>query len=303
MERFRWAENHDGLITRRVMRADGRSRGGEQHDRRAGRLRPVRRGVLAVNGAPPTWRQAVRAVLLACGHEVAASHATGLRLLAGRILATDWIEVIAPLQRQVRMPGVRAHRSGILEPGDVIVVQGMRCTSGLRTVIDLSGTLGWKELGDVVDDLVRRKQLDLEALRSRVNRLRPAPGRRVKVLRAVLAARIPGYDPGESTLEARIMLLLIENSLPMPTQQHRLEFDRARYRLDFAWPDRRVYLEGNGFGWHSLSSDLDRDARRPNELVLDGWRPIEITWQMPDEEIRRVLVRFLRPGLPPGTPT
>lgn len=297
MERYRWAENHDGLITQRVMRADGRDRGAVQGELRSGRVRSIRRGVVAVNGAPPTWRQAVRAVLLSCGDEVAASHGTALRLLGGRVIPSEWIEVLAPMARQVRLDGVRAHRSGVLEPGDIVVVQGMRCTSALRTVVDLSGVLPWKQLGDVVDDLVRRRLLDLEALRSRVNRLRPAPGRRMKVLRAVLAARIPGYDPGESTLEARIMLLLIEHGLPLPTQQLKVEFGPNRYRIDFAWPDRRIYLEGNGFGSHSLSTDLDRDARRQNELVLDGWRPIELTWRMSDEEMRRVLISFLRPRI------
>ena len=90
------------------------------------------------------------------------------------------------------------------------------------------------------------------------------------------------------------MVVLIGCGLPQPTQQHKVEVGPRRYRLDFAWPDRKLYLEGNGFGWHSLSSDLDRDARRQNELVLDGWCPIEITWRMSDEEIRRHLVRFLR---------
>ncbi len=294
MERFRWAERHDGLITGRVMSADGRARGAVQHDRRAGRVRTVRRGVVAVNGAPPTWRQAVRAVLLSAGPAVAVSHLTGLRLLGGRRIATEWIEVISPMARQVRLDGVRSHRSGIIEAGDIVMVEGMRGTSSLRTVIDLSGVLPWKQLGEVVDDFVRRKLLDLEALRSRVNRLRPAPGRKVKVLRVVLASRIPGYDPGESQLEARIMVVLIDSGLPLPEQQHRVELAPQRYRLDFAWPDRKLYLEGNGFGWHSLSSDLDRDARRQNELVLDGWCPIEITWRMSDDEIRRHLIRFLR---------
>ena len=294
MERFRWAENHDGLITPRVMSADGRARGAQQQDKRTGRVRTVRRGVVAVNGAPPTWRQAVRAVLLSSGDEVAGSHTTAVRLLGGRPVATEWIEVISPMARQVRLDGVKAHRSGILEPDDIVLIGGMRCTSAVRTVIDLSGVLPWKQLGDLVDDLVRRKMLDLESLRARVNRTRAAPGRRVKVLRAVLASRIPGYDPGESTLEARIMLVLIESGLPLPAQQHKVEFGPSRYRLDFAWPDRKLYLEGNGFGWHSLSSDLDRDARRQNELVLDGWCPIEITWRMTDAEIRQHLVRFLR---------
>jgi hypothetical protein len=54
-----------------------------------------------------------------------------------------------------------------------------------------------------------------------------------------------------------------------------------------------VYLEGNGFGFHSLSTELDRDARRQNELVLDGWRPIEITWRMTNAEIEHTVRRFL----------
>ena len=36
-----------------------------------------------VNGAPPSWRQAVRAVLLSCGEHVSASHSTSLRVLGG----------------------------------------------------------------------------------------------------------------------------------------------------------------------------------------------------------------------------
>ena len=66
-----------------------------------------------------------------------------------------------------------------------------------------------------------------------------------------------------------------------------------RYRIDFAWPDRKLYLEGNGFGFHHLSTDLDSDARRQNELVLDGWVPIEITWRMSATEIATTIRRYL----------
>ena len=87
------------------------------------------------------------------------------------------------------------------------------------------------------------------------------------------------------------------HGLPRPTQQHRVRYGKNRYRIDFAWPDRRLYLEGNGFGWHMLATDLDSDARRQNELVLDGWVPIEITWRMTDAEIATTIRRFL--ALPP----
>ncbi len=293
MERFRWAERNDGLMTSAVMRADGRSARAQQIDRRAGRVRPIRRGVVAINGTPPTWQQAVRAVLLSAGQTVSASNESALRLLGGRRLGTETIHVIAPIGRQVRMPGVTSHRSGQLEPGDLTAVAGIRCTSALRTVIDLSGSVPDNDLGSIADEFIRRRLLDLGALRSRVNRLRPAPGRSVRRLRRILAARIPGYDPGESELEGRIVRILISGELPLPAQQHRVRYGMQKYRIDFAWPERKLYLEGNGFGCHSLASDLDRDARRQNELVLDGWCPIEITWRMTDDEIRRTLVRFL----------
>ena len=293
MDRFRWAERHDGLITTETARAAGQTKRQLQRERDLGRLRQVRRGVSVVNGAPPSWRQAVRAVLLSCGEGVAASHQTGLRLLGGELTEADLIHIMCDLHRQVVLDGVVCHRSGLIEEGDVILRNEMACTSPLRTVIDLSGSLTVAELGKVVDDFLRRKMLHLDALRARVERTRPAPGRSVVTLRKVLAARLPGYDPGESALEARIARVLDAHDLPHPSQQHRVAYGKRRYRLDFAWPDRRVYLEGNGFGSHMLATDLDRDARRQNDLVADGWVPIEITWRMSDLEIATTIGRFL----------
>ncbi len=293
MDRYRWAERNDGLMTTEVAKASGRSKRQLQVDREADRLRPIRRGVSVVNGAPPSWRQAVRAVLLSCVDLVAASHWTSLTMLGGDGRASDQIHVIADLACQVTMEGVISHRSGLLEEGDIITRDGMRCTSPLRTVVDLSGPMTAKELGNVVDDFLRRKLLSLDELRRRVDRLRPAPGRSVVTLRKVLAQRLPGYDPGESELEGRISRLIDANGLPRPAQQHRVRFGGHRYRMDFAWPGRKLYLEGNGFGWHMLATDLDNDARRQNELVLDGWVPIEITWRMTDREIATTLRRFL----------
>jgi hypothetical protein len=293
MDRYRWAERHDGLITNKVAHRTGMSKADLEQDRDAGRLRKIRRGVSVVNGAPPTWRQAVRAVLLACGDDVAASHWTGLTLLGGDGRDSEFIHIIAELDRQVLMEGVVSHRSGLLEDGDIVTRDGMRCTSPLRTVIDLSGPMTVKELGTVVDDFLRRRLLRLEELRARVDRTRSAPGRSVATLRQVLAQRLPGYDPGESELEGRISRLIDGHGLPRPTQQHRVRFGPVRYRIDFAWPDRKLYLEGNGFGFHMLATDLDSDARRQNELVLDGWAPIEITWRMSDREIADTIHRFL----------
>lgn len=289
MDRFRYAERHDGLVTNEILTADGRSKRSRELDVAAGRLRTMRRGVAAVGGAPPTWRQTVRAALLAAGPDIAASHATAIRLWLGVRFDDRSIHVTGRLGRQIVMDGVVGHRSGQLLDGDVVELDGMRITSPLRTIIDLSGLIPFVRLGKLFDEFVRRGQIDLEVARARVAELRPAPGRSVRAVRGLLGARIPGYDPGDSPLEARIVRVIDRCGLPRATQQFEVDFAGVRYRLDFAWPDRRVFLEGNGFGFHRLASDLDRDARRQNELVMIGWRPIEVTFGMTDAEIERVL--------------
>jgi hypothetical protein len=294
MDRFRWAERRDGLITTRTARDAGQTKRQLEVEHEAGRLRRVRRGVSVVNGAPATWRQHVRAVLLATEGRAGACSYTALRLLGGPCPPVEVVYVLGELGTQITLEGVVGQRSGLIEDGDFVLRDGMRCTSPLRTVIDLSGPMTVTELGDVVDDFLRRKLVKLEDLRERVDRLRPAPGRSVATLRKVLARRLPGYDPGESALEARIMRVIDRNGIPRPEQQYRLTFGSRRYRLDFAWPDQHVYLEGNGFGFHSLTTDLDRDARRQNDLVADGWVPIEITWRMTDREIALVIRKMLR---------
>lgn len=285
-----WAEKRDGLLTTKVART---SVSGRQVVRRkqVGIWRSARRGVVAVGGSPRSWQQEVRAVLLSCGLGVVASYWTAVRLHGGTVPSgfADGIHVSGSLFRMVRMAGVIHHRSGTFIDDDIVQRSGMRCTSTVRTVIDISGAVSTKELGKIVDDFLRRRVMDLDELRSRVSAMRPAPGRSIKTLRAVLAARIPGYDAGDSHLETRIALLIAGGHIGQPVQQFRIAFGRTKYRLDFAYPEQKVYLEGNGFGCHSIASDLDSDARRQNHMVIDGWRPVELTWRMTDAEILTTL--------------
>ena len=288
-----WAQRHDGLFTNAVAAASGLSPQQLARRRASGRSRAIRRGVSAIGGAPMTRRQALRAVALTVPAAVCLSHEAAAWLMGAPCPSDDVIHVSGPLARVVRLPGVRAHRTGTFEDGDVISRGGIRLTSPLRTALDLSGSLTSQELGKVVDYFLRKQMLRLEELRGRVSRTRAAPGRSVRTLQQVLRDRIPGYDPGESELEGRLARIILRAGLPAPAQQHRVSYGSARYRLDMAWPERRLYLEGNGFGWHQLSTDLDNDATRQNELVLDGWIPIELTWRMSDHDIEKTLRRFM----------
>lgn len=295
------AERQDGVVGLEDAFRLGVSRGQVGRRRRTGRYRRCRRGVVQIAGVPPSWRQSVRIASIAAGEKVVVSHGSAARLYGVEIpRAThrrwkrdgQFIEVSAQLVRHVRLAGVRGHRSGMWSDGDVEQHAGMAVTSPIRVVIDMSSRLGPRGTGKLLDEFLRKRLIDLEAFRHRVVELRPAPGRSVRILRAVAAARAPGFDPGESTLESRLRLVIARKRFPPPVGQHWVRDGPFNVRLDFAYPDLRLYLEGDGFGFHRLASDLDDDVRKRNGLLARGWIGLHFTWRMTDEEIEQNLARF-----------
>ena len=295
------AERQDGVVSLEQAHVHGVTMGQIAWRRTSGRYRRCRRGVVRIAGVPPSWRQAVRMAALAAGHPVAVSHASAVRVY-GLELPTPvhrrwsrdgtFIELAAPLLRHIRLDGVRGHRTGTWAAGDIVVHAGMPVTSPVRTVVDLSSRLGVDGTGRLVDDMLRRRLLTIGELRARITELRPAPGRSMRVLRAVVAARDETYEPGESTLEARIRRVIRRKRFPAPVGQHWVRDGGFAARLDFAYPDVKVYLEGDGFGFHRFASDLDRDVRRRNGLVERGWIGLHFTWRMKDAEIEAKLASF-----------
>ena len=292
------AERQDGVVSVEAALATGLSMGQISRRRRQGRYRRCRHGVVQIAGVPPSWRQAVRIASIAAGDEVVVSHASAVRLYGLELPGCThprwrrdnaFIEVEAPIIRHVRLDGVRGHRSYTWQPGDVRRIAGMAVTSPLRTVIDLSSRLGVEGTGKLVDEMLRKGLLRVAELRERVVELRPAPGRSVRVLRTVAAARGTDWDAGESDLEARLRRVIRRKGFPSPVGQHWVRDGEFAVRLDFAYPEVKVYLEGDGFGFHRYASDLDRDVRKRNGLLGRGWIGLHLTARMTDAEIEKHL--------------
>ena len=96
---------------------------------------------------------------------------------------------------------------------------------------------------------------------------RPGAGR----LASLLERR--GDDrPLESTLESKVWLLLMRSGLPRPARQHWVTTAGGRYRLDFAWPERKLALECDGWEHHGTRLAFGKDRERLSEMVATGWR-------------------------------
>jgi very-short-patch-repair endonuclease len=70
------------------------------------------------------------------------------------------------------------------------------------------------------------------------------------------------------------------------------------HELDFAFPDRRIAIEVDGWAWHQDATTFHTDRQRQNDLVLAGWAVLRFTWPDLTErpikvaaEIKTALVR------------
>jgi hypothetical protein len=242
----------------------------------SGRLTRVRRGLLRVCGVQPTWHSVALAAVLAAGHESVLSHRSAGVLwgFLDRHNESGTIEVIVPSDR--RLTGVRSHRQR-LDPGEVTRREGIPVTTAERTLLDLAATESAEVLGRLCDEGIRRRIVTLGRLYAVVEAHRGAGRRRVAPIRAVLADRIDGYDPGANDWEQRMDRLWDRLGLPPAKRQHRIQVGGRTFRVDRAIVELKIAVEWAGFDPHGQRGNLDRDSDRRALLTAAGWCCLDFT--------------------------
>jgi hypothetical protein len=269
------AARQHGLITLDQLLGEGVTPAQLRRQIRTGGLVRVRRGVYRLNGVPVTWAQGVLAAVLASGIGAVASHATAGELWALKAVRRDG-SVHITSRRQVRLEGVRSH---VLTLGadDQRTCHGIGVTSVERTLFDLAATLGVSELGQCVDDALRRRLMSLERLRQLVEQCPQGGRRRVIPVRVLLADRSDGYDPGGSDWERSMDRQWDKLGLPPAVRQHPVTVNGHRFVLDRALPDLKIGVEWNGFATHGTRSAFDYDSDRRADLTAAGWHMVDFT--------------------------
>lgn len=238
-------------------------------------LIPVRPAVYRLVGAPTSWEQRLLAVCLSSG--AVGSHRSAARVWGIAGIPGIRLEVSVPVGRRVRLDGVRAHRSTLLRSDFVTVERGIPVTTVARTLVDLSAVTSDERVRLAVDDALRHDLVSLAELTRCFESLAGRGRRRVARFRQVLEARQPGYDPGDSELEARVARWLVAGGLPAPVAQHPVRGHDHRYRLDLAYPDLQIAIELDGWSAHGTRSAFDHDRARGNDLELAGWTLLRFT--------------------------
>jgi len=230
--------------------------------------------VYRLPGATRTGRQRAMAAILWSGDGSAISHTTAARLLRYEAIRSDALHVTVPRSSGLHRDDLVVHRTGSPPSRDLVVVDGIRCTSATRTIVDCAAILD-DEVLETAFEHARRMGLTSPAALARCSdklcgRGRPGSAR----LRRLLAVQAAGERPLESRLEVKLARLLRKSALPAPVRQYPV----GRFRLDFAWPTMRVACECDGFEHHGARLAWKRDRRRLAAIEAAGWRIVHVTW-------------------------
>jgi hypothetical protein len=198
------------------------------------------------------------ASVLACGDDSALSHRAATGAYALRPAWRDWLEVSTT--KEVHVSGVITHRVRTME---VTTLRGIPITTVARTLVDLADVTSPRILQQVID---QAEILRLDGRVEVVNGRRGA-GR----LKHALARLDPLPHVPRSELERRFLDLC-------PTKPV-MGLVVEGYETDFAWPDRRVIAEVDGWETHRTKTAFQADRRRDTAMAAKGWIVLRFTYR------------------------
>ena len=198
-----------------------------------------------------------------------------------------------------REAGVCQHRGQLLV-GDVTHRNGVMVTSPVRTALDIMASTDTEHGMVVGSSMVRAGQCTLPQLKHAYAAIDPrAHSLGTRVVLGLVDPRL------ESIGEMRTAFHLWAQGLPRPQPQFEIrEGGRVLARLDFAWPQYRVWVEFDGrtkyvdyLGEDETVTDVVLREKRREDLVrrLTDWICIRVTWAdlyHPERLARRIRQAF-----------
>jgi very-short-patch-repair endonuclease len=164
------------------------------------------------------------------------------------------------------------HRVARLDQDEWSMVDGIPVTTPARTLADLAGVVGSRELELAVARAEREGLVSGECLSGMLRRYRNRAGARV--LRAVLQRR-GGPALTRSEAEDRFLSLVRTAALPPPETNVRI----GSYEIDFLWRSEGIAVEIDGYRHHSSKPRFESDRRKDTWLLAGGIKVIRLSWQ------------------------
>jgi hypothetical protein len=227
-------------------------------------------------GSPPSWRMELASALGDLGPSAAVSGRSTATLQHLDGFGGDPVEMWVPRScRNRAYSGVIRASERPLIPGDVLMIDGLRCISAERLILDsLLFRFSEHEIHNAIDSAIRMRLVSEKRLRRRIESDLASNARNRRVLTAAFVD-----TGGESALERRFLAILRRAGLPRPhLQRVYRDAGRTLARVDAEFACGLV-VEVAGHGTHATRVQRQRDAQRQTELTLRNKRVITFTYE------------------------
>lgn len=243
----------------------------------SGRLFPLFRGAFGVGHSHVGLRGRMVAAVLACGKGTVVSHGSAALLLGLWESEPQAIHVIAPNQAGRKIPGIRRHHVPPPLDKDVVAHESIPCTGPSRIIVDLAGTVGDASLRRTIEQAAVLQVLDVPE----IDAILSGPRRRGSPrLRGILEDwRRYSNVRLRSRMEAKLLPLLSQRALPIPSCNEVLRIGKHSFEIDFLWRQHRLAVETDGGQFHDNPFAQARDLERNRILIGGGFRLLRLRWE------------------------
>jgi very-short-patch-repair endonuclease len=289
------AARQHGVVSRSQLQRLGISAHRIEYRLRKGRLESLHAGVYRI-GPLVAPRQRELAALLACGDDAVLSHQSAGALWELHSPPNGTPVVISTTRLvRLRSSAVRVHRMTTLHREDITQLDGLPLTTPSRTLLDLAGSLGTRELEQALARASRQGRL----MRDQIQKLLERYPRRHGIARLRTLLSAPD-DPvfTRSEAEERFLALVRRAGLRPPEMNVKVR----GFEVDALWRAERLVVEIDGFAYHSSPMDFERDRYRDGVLTAAGFRVMRIIWHQLTREPEALLIRLGQALVSGGVP-
>ncbi len=245
--------------------------------------------VFRLRGVSPTWRQRLMVAVLSIPGAMASHRAAArLRELDGFDRGPVELLVVRGRNRRRGLRGAILHETTDLRGSDFAEIDGVPCTSLVRTLVDLPAVAHEFRAGVALDQAMRHDPAVLARVAERHREVARRGRNGTVALRGLLAERGMG-DLVDSGFERRALRLIHASDLPRPVTQHLVVDGDFTCRLDIAWPGPMVAMECDSLKHHTGERAFRWERKRRRRLTGLGWTVLEYTYREVTQESAMVL--------------
>jgi very-short-patch-repair endonuclease len=182
------------------------------------------------------------------------------------------------------------HGSSDLHAHHIRVRNGVPVTNPARTLIDLGAVAPSSLVARCTEEWLADRKVTIAQLKAAIEEHQGRGRRGVGVLRHALQTRVLVDLRADSGVEALLAQVLRRHRVPVPDLHHIVRAGSSLIaELDYAYPDKRIAIEVDGYGVHLRSREtFEHDRHRQNELEIAGWRVLRFTSHALRQEPTRV---------------